>query len=280
MAWFTSRWRWALFNLSALAIFVYVWTQGSTDWTHVDTNFDSGLESGKWGIRFLLICLAMTPLYTFLRWSSALKLRKSAGLWAFAFGAAHFARYAVETWEPSARYRTSPTPWQWLTWPMQLYIALGLCGLILLSALAMTSNKWSMRRLGKNWKRLHRCVYAADIAVAVHALLATSMSKKVMVEDPNAETELRLYLGVLAVLLVVRIPQVRSLIQQMVAKRRPRLRPVEAIAPRVIPSHIPPPQIIIPLPHRAHEATDEPTPASKPLRPLPNPHREREKVHS
>jgi methionine sulfoxide reductase heme-binding subunit len=291
MARLTSNWRWATFNVAALFVFAFVitasklpealfvdqlccvLTQGSTDWQETET-FDPGLESGKWGIRFLLICLTMTPLHTFLRWSSALKLRKSAGLWAFGFGALHLLQYAIETWEPNRAWRVNGIPWQWLAWPIQLYIALGLVSITILAALAMTSNRWSMRRLGKRWKRLHRLVYGAGMAVIAHALLAGSMSKKMMVRDPEAVSELRVYLGVLVVLLVVRIPQVRSLLLQMMASLRSQARTVEPVAPRVIPSRTIPqsPKLprAVPLPKHA---PDEAAPSLRERAP-----REREKV--
>lgn len=48
--------------------------------------FDPLFEhSGKWAVRFLLLCLLMTPLNTLFGWRAALRLRKPAGLWAFGF---------------------------------------------------------------------------------------------------------------------------------------------------------------------------------------------------
>jgi sulfoxide reductase heme-binding subunit YedZ len=226
MASLKSRWRWTMLNLVALTILWIVLTQGSqSDWNAPQT-FEPMLESGKWAIRFLLICLTMTPLHTYLRWSSALKLRKSAGLWAFGFALLHVLYYVDEA------------EWRWLVWPMQSYIALGLFGLTILTALALTSNPRSMRRLGKHWKRLHRLVYLAGVAVVCHSLLAATMSKKVMVFDPQAVSELRVYLGILVVLLVVRIPQVRRPLQQMLVAQRPQPRTVRPAAPIILP--IPP----------------------------------------
>lgn len=262
MAWLSPQRRWALFNLAALAIFIYVWTQGSRDWNNAETTFDPMLESGKWAIRFLLLSLAMTPLQTYLRWSSALKLRKAAGLWAFGFGLAHFALYAYESYEPVQANQAGALLWHWLTWPMQLYIMLGLGGLLVLGALAATSNKWSMRRLGKNWKRLHRCVYGAGVAVAVHALLATEMSKKVLVRDPNAQPELRVYLGLLALLLLIRVPQVRALLLGIATRPRPQV--VAVVAPKTQPTYVPAPQITISLPAAPHTIGDDATPTKQP----------------
>lgn len=235
MAWWRSGKtfdrRWAILNGCALGIWLYVMTQGSAAWHQPGDGFDSMLESGKWAIRLLLLCLAMTPLHTYLGWNGALKLRKSLGLWAFAFGSTHFVLYAIETWEPYAIYRTGATPWHWLSWPMHLYVALGLVALLILTTLALTSNRWSMRRLGKNWKRLHRLVYGAGIVILCHALLAAGMSKKMMVRDPHAVTEMWVYGGALAVLLLLRVPQVRTLLKRVPSPAHPRVVPKLAKVP-------------------------------------------------
>jgi hypothetical protein len=72
-----------------------------------------------------------------------------------------------------------------------------------------------MKRLGKNWKRLHRLVYFSSIAAVTHAMLATTMSKKLLFRDPQAQSELRIYIAILAILLVVRLPRVRKLLKQI-----------------------------------------------------------------
>jgi methionine sulfoxide reductase heme-binding subunit len=171
MAWLKSNWRWAALNLLAGSVLTGVLSLGSTDWNATNT-FDPGLESGKWAIRFLLICLAITPLHTYFGWRSVVSLRKPAGLWAFGFAGLHVLVYIKDA------------EWAWLTWPIQPFIALGLLGLLILMALALTSNRWAMQRLRKNWKRLHRLVYLAGSAGAVHAILATDASKKIFVRDP------------------------------------------------------------------------------------------------
>ena len=218
MNWLRMNWRWSALNLFAISTFVFVLTQGSTDWNRTDT-FDPGLESGKWAIRFLLACLTMTPLNTFLGWKGAIKLRKSAGLWTFGFASVHVLLYIREA------------KLNWLTPSMPFYLALGLTGMVTLTALAATSNRWSMQWLGRNWKRLHRLVYLAGIAVVTHSMLATTMSKKLLFRDPQAEYELKVYVAVLSVLLVVRIPLVRQSLKQipiLLMQRRKLIQPVAA----------------------------------------------------
>lgn len=204
MVWLKSNWRWGTLNLFAVSVLVRVLSQGSTGWSNMDT-FDSGLESGKWAIRFLLTCLTMTPLNAYFGWRGAIKLRKSAGLWAFGFASAHVLLYIREA------------KLEWLTVSMPFYLVLGLAGMIILSALAITSNRWTMQRLGKNWKRLHRLVYLSGIAVVTHSMLATMMSKRILVRDPQAPNELKIYIAILCVLLVVRLPLVRKLLKQIPA---------------------------------------------------------------
>lgn len=188
--------RFLLFNTIALLILLYVVGEGRSDYSNPGT-FVPELESGKWAIRFLLICLAMTPLRILFGWNSAIKLRKSAGLWSFCFACVHLAFYTLES------------GFSWLELPQPFFILLGLTGILILLALAVTSNRWAMRRLKKNWKRLHRLVYAAGIIMLVHALLSTTQSKKVLVYDPTAPQELSLYLALLILLLAVRLPQVK-----------------------------------------------------------------------
>ncbi|MCI0609612.1 MAG: ferric reductase-like transmembrane domain-containing protein [Anaerolineae bacterium] len=221
MAWLNSNWRWTAFNLFAVSTLVVVLTQGSTDSSNIDT-FDPMLASGKWAIRFLLICLTITPLNTYFGWKGAIKLRKSSGLWAFGFASLHILLYIREA------------KLEWLRISMPFYLALGLTGIVILIALAATSNRWAMKQLGKNWKRLHRLVYLAGIAVVTHSMLAMTMSKKLLYRDPQAEYELKVYVVVLSILLVVRLPLVRHLLNQISAwlkNRKSKLKISRVAAP-------------------------------------------------
>lgn len=225
MSWLQSNWRWVTLNLFASSVLIGVATQGSTDWN--SKTIDPELESGKWAIRFLLTCLAVTPLNTYLNWKNMVKLRKPAGLWAFAFAILHVSFYI------------SDAKLTWLSLPMHPFMMLGLAGFAVLAALAITSNRWAMRQLGKNWKRLHKLVYLASVAVTSHAILATTASKKIALRDPRSIDELKIYLGVLAILLVVRLPQVRHAVKEVAMQWRSRRQldlPVVSIA---VPKNLP-----------------------------------------
>jgi sulfoxide reductase heme-binding subunit YedZ len=110
----------------------------------------------------------------------------------------------------------------WLRDPIPTYyLALGVVGLLILAAMAATSSKWAMKRMGKGWKRLHRLVYAAGIIVIAHGLLASAFSKRILVSNSDVTSELRLYLAMLVILLGVRIPAVRSTLANLRHIRRP-----------------------------------------------------------
>lgn len=208
MQWFKANARWAALNGVALLVLVYVLVQGSVQPQDYRLGYDAMLDSGKWALRFLLLSLTMTPLNTYFGWRNGLPLRKPAGLWAFAFAALHVLFLVFET-----RFGNL---FVWLTPPLSLFIVFGLLGFVILAAMALTSTRWAMQKLGKNWKRLHRLVYVAGCLVVLHALLATVSTKKMIFLEAHVITELRLYTVLLALLLAVRLPMVRRGLLQAV----------------------------------------------------------------
>jgi sulfoxide reductase heme-binding subunit YedZ len=200
---FKAHWRWAALNLAGLTVMATLLLQVNAIREFEGTYDPILVSSGKWAIRFLLLSLTMTPLNTLFGWRYAIKLRRSAGLWAFGFAALHFLLNAVEGGQ------------DWLQAPIpDAYAALGVVGLVILTAMALTSTRWAMRQLGKGWKRLHRFVYPAGILILAHGLLEASNSR-VVAHDPLAGIETMLYLAILLLLLVVRIPAVRSTIAHL-----------------------------------------------------------------
>jgi sulfoxide reductase heme-binding subunit YedZ len=54
----------------------------------------------------------------------------------------------------------------------RVHIRFGMIALLLLIPLALTSNLWSQRKLGRNWKQLHRLVFPAVLLIGLHYMLA------------------------------------------------------------------------------------------------------------
>ncbi|WP_172797937.1 protein-methionine-sulfoxide reductase heme-binding subunit MsrQ [Longilinea arvoryzae] len=154
---------------------------------------------GDAAIAVLTADLAVNPAVTITGWHKLSKLARPLGLYAFGYAFAHFLVFIGLDFGFSG-----PLLWQELR--EKPFILLGLSALILLAALAITSFKWWMRRLGRNWKRLHRLVYVAGILVVIHYGLAL---KGDFFHLRGNELLPLLYAVVILILLAMRIPWVK-----------------------------------------------------------------------
>lgn len=119
------------------------------------------LTTGRLALIFLLLTLACTPIFILTGFSVVNRRRKALGLYSFMYAAVHFAIYIA--WDYGFAWSLI---WQELIQKRYLVVGVG-AGVILL-LLAATSMKYWMKKLGKNWKRLHRLVYLAGIFVILH----------------------------------------------------------------------------------------------------------------
>jgi len=118
-------------------------------------------RTGKLALIFLMLSLSCTPLYTLTKYSPVIKLRRPLGLYAFLYTSIHLLSFAGLDYQ-----------FNWVELLPYLlekrYIFVGMVTFILLFLLAVTSFKWWMVKLGKNWKRLHRLVYIAAPLAILH----------------------------------------------------------------------------------------------------------------
>ena len=121
-------------------------------------------DLGEWALRFLILGLAITPLRR-LTGISLLRYRRAIGLLAFIYATLHLTVYLVLD--------------QGLAWAAiwgdivkRPFITVGMLAFLVLVPLAATSNSLMIRRLGgPAWQRLHRWVYLAAAAAAVHYVM-------------------------------------------------------------------------------------------------------------
>lgn len=118
-------------------------------------------ELGRWGLKFLLLGLAITPLRRWTGWGWLHRFRRMVGLFAFFYVLLHFLVYAVLDQGLSAALIIEDVI-------KRPYITLGMTGFILLIPLVLTSTRGMMRRLGKRWQKLHRLVYVIALAGVWH----------------------------------------------------------------------------------------------------------------
>ena len=116
---------------------------------------------GRWGLKILLLTLAITPLRRWTGWNWLIRFRRMLGLFAFFYIVLHFLVYAVLDQGLDLEAIVEDV----LKRP---YITLGMAGLLMLVPLAVTSTKGMMRRLGKRWQKLHRLVYVIAVVGVWH----------------------------------------------------------------------------------------------------------------
>ncbi len=133
------------------------------------------IETGEWTLRFLLLTLAITPFRQIFRMVEIARLRRMIGLFAFFYASIHFLSWMAFI-----------LAFRWLAIAEELverpYITVGFLAYVILFLLGVTSTNSMVRRLGKNWKRLHKFVYAASILAIVHLLwiLRTDVTEAVI----------------------------------------------------------------------------------------------------
>lgn len=139
-------------------------------WIFIDIVFDNlggnpiqelHIRLGDWSLRFLCLTLAITPIQKITKWPGMSNYRQLFGLYAFFYASLHVLSYLCIDHA--------------LVWTMIVtdvlessYIWFGLFAYIIILLLAITSPKYAKKRMGKAWKKLHRYIYPASIAVIIH----------------------------------------------------------------------------------------------------------------
>lgn len=108
---------------------------------------------GQGALVILLLTLSLSPLQWTMRWTGWVHVRRQLGLWCFAYVCLHLTAYLLFI-----------LGLDWAQLGEELverpYIIVGALAWLCLLVMAATSNRWSMRKLGPRWKKLHRLAYA------------------------------------------------------------------------------------------------------------------------
>lgn len=143
------------------AVLVFTDAAGITGGLGVNAVEDIQDRFGNWGLRFILITLAVTPLRQLTGRNWLIRFRRMLGLFAFFYVLMHFLTWLIldQTLLLSAiQEDIFERP----------FITLGFAALLLLTAMAVTSTNGMRRRLGRRWQTLHNSVYAVAILGVVH----------------------------------------------------------------------------------------------------------------
>jgi len=116
---------------------------------------------GMGAIRLLLLTLLISPLAKFLHFGQLNRLRRPLGLWCFAWATLHFSAWlALDLgldWSLIGEELVKRT-----------YILLGFSAWLILCALAITSIPALLRKMGRNWKKLHGLLYVVVLLGCWH----------------------------------------------------------------------------------------------------------------
>jgi sulfoxide reductase heme-binding subunit YedZ len=158
----------ALTLLPAILVLYAAWMGqlGSKPWT------EAIHRVGTWAVRLLILSLAISPLRRLLDWNKLIGIRRMLGLSVMAYALGHLGLYCIDM----------AFDWGLIVSEIvkRFYLTIGFVALIGLCALGATSTDGMIRRLGKNWQRLHNLVYP----IAAIALLHFALQSKIDVTEP------------------------------------------------------------------------------------------------
>jgi sulfoxide reductase heme-binding subunit YedZ len=207
-----ANWLWLATHLGALIpLVLLIWDYSQNQLT-VNPIQEATFRTGKTALILLVLSLAATPLNIVFGLKKLLPLRKPLGLYAFLYVSLHFLIFV------------------WIDYGLNLkflqegllekrYALVGLAAFTLLIPLALTSTQGWMRRLGKNWKRLHRLVYLVGVLAVIHFVWLVKSD----VREPLA------YGAAVLLLLLIRWPTLRRAISNARSRVKQR-RSTQAVA--------------------------------------------------
>lgn len=156
-------------------------------------------RSGKTAILLLILSLSVSPMRQLLKWNQINKLRRPLGLWSGFYALVHFSIYIVLDYGFQWNLLLANSLTNWFIW-------FGFTTGLILLTLSVTSLTLFLKKMGKNWKKLHRFVYAAGILASVHFILAVKPG--VLRPWP--------YALMMAFLLLYRLPPVQAWVKKTI----------------------------------------------------------------
>jgi sulfoxide reductase heme-binding subunit YedZ len=146
------------------------------------------LRTGKIALELLILSLACTPVNSIFGFKPALKVRRALGDYSFLYTSLHFAIFVSLDYGFDFQLVLDEL--------IRPYALVGLIAGLLLVPLAITSFAPWLKRLGKDWKRLHNLVYGINLLAGLHFILVVK----------QGDTEPYLWMILIVFLLVLRIP--------------------------------------------------------------------------
>lgn len=151
-------------------------------------------QFGELALQLLIFGLAISPLRR-IAGVNLMKFRRAIGVLTYSYVTLHLLVWLVLDVQVPSEI--------WADIVKRPYITVGMSAFVLMLPLAVTSNNWSVRRLGPRWRQLHRLVYPVAILGGLHYLM---LAKGFQIEP-------LIYLLVITGLLLLRMPSPGLLIR-------------------------------------------------------------------
>lgn len=152
--------KWLVWGLGLVPLVWLLW-RGFTDRLGANPIEQVLHRLGDISLILLLVTLSITPIRRLTGWNDLAPLRRPIGLFAFFYLTMHFLWYAVIDEQLAMEFIIEDIA-------ERPYIIAGFTAWLLLIPLAVTSTRGWIRRLKKNWQRLHRLVYVATGLGVLH----------------------------------------------------------------------------------------------------------------
>lgn len=194
---FKRHWLQILVHIAALlplAILVWDFTQGGLTANPIQ---EIQLRTGRYALILLVLTLACTPISTMFGLKQILQLRRPLGLYAFLYASLHFLNFVGLDFGFNFDLIKEGIL-------EKRFALVGLAAFLCLLPLAVTSTRGWMRRLGRNWHRLHWLIYPAALLAVLHFTLQVKADYR----SPL------LYGAVVVLLLVIRLPVLRKAVSK------------------------------------------------------------------
>jgi len=201
LRWIQRNFRWLAHGIGLLPLGLILFT-GVTSGLTVNPIQFLTLRTGKAALIMVVLTLACTPVNTLFHFKEALTARRTFGLYSFFYAFLHVSIFVGLDYVFDLKLIVDSVL-------EKRYILAGLGAFLIFLPLAVTSFDWWKKRLGKNWKRLHRMVYLGALLAVVHYTWLVKSDIRVPL----------LYGAGIVILLVMRIPAVRRKLANLKFRR-------------------------------------------------------------
>lgn len=158
------KWLKVIIHLAAALPLLWLILAVDQSWLSADPAKDIQHFTGRMALKLLIATLLVTPLARYAKQPLLIHCRRMIGLWCFTWATLHLISYSVLE---LGLNHLALLGAELISRP---YLTIGIISWLILLALALTSPRVIMRKLGSHWQKLHNFVYLVAILAPIHYL--------------------------------------------------------------------------------------------------------------